>query len=93
MDVFFHPTFSTKIKGSSLLKIKRLLPFAIRPLLPRFAKPDLRCKTNGKKQSPEESYFRAQLGWDGRIRTCEMTESKSVALPLGYIPTFNRKEI
>ncbi len=26
-------------------------------------------------------------GWDGWARTSEMTESKSVALPLGYIPT------
>ena len=25
-------------------------------------------------------------GWDGWDRTSEMTESKSVALPLGYIP-------
>ena len=26
------------------------------------------------------------IGWDGWDRTSEMTESKSVALPLGYIP-------
>ena len=26
------------------------------------------------------------IGWDGWIRTSGMTESKSVALPLGYIP-------
>ena len=28
-----------------------------------------------------------QHGWDSWIRTSAMTESKSVALPLGYIPT------
>lgn len=27
-------------------------------------------------------------GWSSWIRTSEMTESKSVALPLGYTPTF-----
>ena len=27
-------------------------------------------------------------GWDSWIRTSGMTESKSVALPLGYIPAF-----
>ena len=27
-------------------------------------------------------------GWDTWIRTREMTESKSVALPLGYIPMY-----
>lgn len=27
-------------------------------------------------------------GWDRWIRTIEMTESKSVALPLGYIPIY-----
>ena len=27
-----------------------------------------------------------RFGWDSWIRTNEMTESKSVALPLGYIP-------
>ena len=26
------------------------------------------------------------IGWGGWTRTSEMTESKSVALPLGYIP-------
>ena len=31
-------------------------------------------------------------GWDRWIRTTEMTESKSVALPLGYIPTFGISE-
>ncbi len=31
-------------------------------------------------------FNRRVAGWDGRTRTCEMTESKSVALPLGYIP-------
>lgn len=28
------------------------------------------------------------IGWDSWIRTSGMTESKSVALPLGYTPTF-----
>ncbi len=28
-------------------------------------------------------------GWDSWVRTNEMTESKSVALPLGYIPVLN----
>jgi hypothetical protein len=27
-----------------------------------------------------------KASWDSRIRTYEMTESESVALPLGYIP-------
>ena len=31
--------------------------------------------------------YRVTLGWDDWDRTSEMTESKSVALPLGYIPT------
>ena len=30
--------------------------------------------------------YRDRIGWDGWVRTSEMTESKSVALPLGYIP-------
>ncbi len=30
-------------------------------------------------------------GWDGRIRTCEMLESKSSALPLGYIPIIHAR--
>ena len=30
--------------------------------------------------------YQVRLGWDGWDRTSEMTESKSVALPLGYIP-------
>ena len=28
------------------------------------------------------------VGWDGWVRTIEMPESKSGALPLGYIPIF-----
>ena len=28
------------------------------------------------------------VAWDGWIRTSEMTESKSVALPLGYTPIY-----
>ena len=35
--------------------------------------------------------YRDMIGWDGWVRTSEMTESKSVALPLGYIPTSIRK--
>ena len=30
-------------------------------------------------------------GWAGGVRTHEMTESKSVALPLGYYPLFKRE--
>ena len=33
--------------------------------------------------------YRVTHGWDGWDRTSEMTESKSVALPLGYIPIKN----
>ena len=29
------------------------------------------------------------VGWDGWVRTIEMPESKSGALPLGYIPIFD----
>ena len=29
-----------------------------------------------------------KFGWAGRIRTAEMPESKSGALPLGYSPIF-----
>ncbi len=29
-----------------------------------------------------------KASWDSRIRTYEMTESESVALPLGYIPMY-----
>ena len=31
-------------------------------------------------------FLKFKFGWGGRIRTYEMTESKSVALPLGYAP-------
>ena len=31
-------------------------------------------------------FSKIDIGWDGRIRTYEMLESKSSALPLGYIP-------
>ena len=33
------------------------------------------------------------LGWAGAIRTREMTESKSVALPLGYSPILEKYEV
>ena len=32
------------------------------------------------------SFSSNHYGWDGWIRTIAMTESKSVALPLGYTP-------
>ncbi len=32
------------------------------------------------------------FGWDRWIRTTEMTESKSAALPLGYIPKYQKQE-
>ena len=31
------------------------------------------------------------IGWGGRIRTYEMIESKSIALPLGYTPILSFK--
>ncbi len=31
--------------------------------------------------------YKKKIGWDRWIRTIGMTESKSVALPLGYIPS------
>jgi hypothetical protein len=34
-----------------------------------------------------DPYCQYLFGWDGWIRTSEMTESKSVALPLGYTPS------
>ncbi len=33
------------------------------------------------------------FGWDRWIRTIEMPESKSGALPLGYIPIFTTNEL
>ena len=40
------------------------------------------------------SYFQFPfklIGWGGRIRTYEMIESKSIALPLGYTPILSFK--
>ena len=34
----------------------------------------------------------AKIGWAGGIRTHGMTESKSVALPLGYSPIYTEKD-
>ena len=43
---------------------------------------------NNTNKTPH-SYERGVLfGWDGWVRTIEMPESKSGALPLGYIPIF-----
>ena len=39
-----------------------------------------------QKSHPLWSGF--SVGWDGWVRTIEMPESKSGALPLGYIPLF-----
>ena len=41
------------------------------------------------KRSPvEPQFYRASFGWAGWIRTSGMTESKSVALPLGDSPLY-----
>ena len=61
----------------------------------RFAARGLRCSCAVSLHQPplrvavlNFSCFntRWKHGWDSRIRTYGMTESKSVALPLGYIP-------
>ena len=41
--------------------------------------------TEPNKKDPQGVFL---FGWAGGIRTCGMTESKSVALPLGYGPIF-----
>ncbi len=41
-----------------------------------------KADTNEKSESESFRIF----GWDGWVRTIEMPESKSGALPLGYIP-------
>jgi hypothetical protein len=43
---------------------------------------------NITKKDAEASFF---IGWAGWIRTIGMTESKSVALPLGDSPIFVKK--
>ncbi len=44
------------------------------------------CIGSGEEKIDGRSFMICAHGWDGRTRTCGMTESKSVALPLGYIP-------
>ena len=52
----------------------------------------------GAKQSAPHQVRRASwkrqltAGWAGAIRTRGMTESKSVALPLGYSPIYTEKD-
>ena len=48
-------------------------------------------RTQHPSQQTQKSHsFQSGLsvGWDGWVRTIEMPESKSGALPLGYIPIF-----
>ena len=47
------------------------------------------CWKNVKKQRPQKKST-VFCGWGGRIRTFGMTESESVALPLGDTPMFVR---
>ena len=44
----------------------------------------------GKTKTAEEKTSAVTCGWGGRIRTFGMTESESVALPLGDTPMFVR---
>ncbi len=48
---------------------------------------------NRKTKTKPYGSILVQLGWDGWVRTIEMPESKSGALPLGYIPIFARVSI
>ena len=44
------------------------------------------CLIKQKKTDSNLAFESVLIGWDGWVRTIEMPESKSGALPLGYIP-------
>ena len=77
----------TRYTRQSLGRKKCHRHFLIRPRPSQGPNPFLYKKLQNNKSHPWQVTF--IVGWAGGIRTHEMTESKSVALPLGYSPVFH----